>query len=63
MQKRRSLAAVVAVWLGLTAVAAAQEQTLLYILPDKGLAVVLMANLEGSRLQDLAHQIGEIVGE
>jgi len=34
-----------------------------YILPDKGPAAVLMANLEGSRLQDLAHQIGDIMGE
>jgi CubicO group peptidase (beta-lactamase class C family) len=36
--------------------------TYLYMLPDKGLAVALMANLEGvgNRLQDLARQIAHI---
>lgn len=35
--------------------------TFLHMQPDQGLAVVLMANLEGSRLGDLAVQIGDLV--
>ncbi|MFL6331857.1 MAG: serine hydrolase domain-containing protein [Pyrinomonadaceae bacterium] len=35
--------------------------TFLHMQPDQGLAVVIMANLEGSRLGDLAQRIGDIV--
>jgi CubicO group peptidase (beta-lactamase class C family) len=35
--------------------------TFLHMQPDQGLAVVIMANLEGARLGDLAQQIGDIV--
>lgn len=35
--------------------------TLLHMRPDQGLAVVLMSNLEGARLGDLAQQIGDLV--
>jgi CubicO group peptidase (beta-lactamase class C family) len=35
--------------------------TFLHMQPEQGLAVVLMSNLEGARLGDLAQQIGDIV--
>jgi serine beta-lactamase-like protein LACTB, mitochondrial len=35
--------------------------TFLHMQPEQGLAVVIMSNLEGSRLGDLAQQIGDIV--
>jgi serine beta-lactamase-like protein LACTB len=35
--------------------------TFLHMQPDQGLAVVIMSNLEGSRLGDLAQRIGDIV--
>lgn len=35
--------------------------TFLYMLPDQGVAVVLMANLEGARLADLSFQIGDLL--
>ena len=35
--------------------------TFLHMQPDQGLAVVLMANLEGARLGDLALQIGDVL--
>ena len=35
--------------------------TFLHMQPDQGLAVVIMSNLEGARLGDLAQRIGDIV--
>jgi CubicO group peptidase (beta-lactamase class C family) len=35
--------------------------TFLHMQPDQGLAVVIMSNLEGSRLGDLAQRIGDVV--
>lgn len=35
--------------------------TILHMRPDQGLAVVLMANLEGARLSDLAMRVGDIL--
>ena len=35
--------------------------TFLHMLPDKGVAVVLMSNLERARLGDLSQQIGDII--
>jgi hypothetical protein len=34
---------------------------MLHMQPDQGLAVVIMANLEGARLGDLALRIGDIL--
>jgi hypothetical protein len=35
--------------------------TILHMQPDQGLAVAIMANLEGARLGDLALQIGDVL--
>ena len=35
--------------------------TFLHMMPDQGLAVVIMSNLEGARLGDLAQRIGDVV--
>jgi CubicO group peptidase (beta-lactamase class C family) len=35
--------------------------TFLHVQPEQGLAVVLMSNLEGARLGNLAQQIGDVV--
>jgi hypothetical protein len=36
---------------------------MLYMLPDEGVAVVLMSNLEGASLVDLARQISDMLLE
>ncbi|MBZ0151514.1 MAG: serine hydrolase, partial [Planctomycetes bacterium] len=43
--------------------AQARVSTLLYLLPDQGIVVVLLCNLERVRLLPLARRLGEIVLE